>query len=127
METNCRRRSWLGASVTFLLIFGVINIALAILPATLHLNGSDAFPGVLLSGTGYAQLLGRSLAGLRHDNPRLDTLLVDSMTSVVTVPMGDVDSRQSLSCGPGPCHSLPGLVEGDQGGDEHRVTPAADQ
>jgi hypothetical protein len=47
----------------------VINIALAIaVPATLHFNG--AFPGVLF-GAGDEQLLGRSFAGLRHDNPEL--------------------------------------------------------
>ena len=46
METTFRWRSWLGASVIFFLIFGVINVGLAIaVPATLHLNGS--FPGVV--------------------------------------------------------------------------------
>jgi hypothetical protein len=67
----------------------VINIALAIaVPTTLDIKGSDAFPGVVFSGTGDAQLLGRSLAGLRHDNPKLDTLLVDSMTSMCAMMMG---------------------------------------
>ena len=70
METTFRWRSWLGASVIFFLIFGGINVGLAIaVPATLHLNGS--FPGVVF-GAGDAQLLGRSFAGLRHDNPKLD-------------------------------------------------------
>jgi hypothetical protein len=87
METTFRWRSWLGVSVVFFLIFGVINVALAIaVPTTLHLNG--AFPGVVFSGTGDGQLLGRSLAGLRHDNPKLDTLLVDSMTSMCAMMMG---------------------------------------
>ena len=55
METTFRWKSWLGASVIFFLIFGVINVALAIaVPAWLHLNGSDAFPGVVFSGTGDA-------------------------------------------------------------------------
>jgi hypothetical protein len=86
METTVRWRSWLGASVIFFLIFGVINVALAIaVPATLHLNGS--FPGVVF-GNGDAQLLGRSFTGLRHDNPKLDTLLVDSMTSMCAMMMG---------------------------------------
>ena len=81
-----RWRSWLGASVIFFLVFGVINVALAIaVPATLHLNG--AFPGVVF-GAGDAQLLGRSFAGLRQDNPKLDTLLVDSMTSMCAMMMG---------------------------------------
>ena len=63
METTFRWRSWLGASVIFFLIFGVLNVGLAIaVPATLHLNGS--FPGVVF-GAGDAQLLGRSFAGLR--------------------------------------------------------------
>jgi hypothetical protein len=89
METTFRWRNWLGASVIFFLIFGVINIALAIaVPTTLHLNGSDVFPGVVFSGTGDAQLLGRSLAGLRHDNPKLDTLLVVSMTSMCAMMIG---------------------------------------
>jgi hypothetical protein len=89
METTFRWRSWLGASVIFFLIFGVVNIALAIaVPTTLHLNGSDAFPGVVFSGTGDAQLLGRSFAGLHHENPKLDTLLVDSMTSMCAMMMG---------------------------------------
>ena len=86
METTFRWRSWLGASMIFFLIFGVINVGLAIaVPATLHLNGS--FPGVVF-GAGDAQLLGRSFAGLRHDNPKLDTLLVDSMTSMCAMMMG---------------------------------------
>jgi len=86
METTFRWRSWLGASVIFFLIFGVINVGLAIaVPATLHLNGS--FSGVVF-GAGDAQLLGRSFAGLRHDNPKLDMLLVDSMTSMCAMMMG---------------------------------------
>src|SRR5256714_10246716 len=86
METTFRWRSWLGACVIFFLIFGVINVGLAIaVPATLHLNGS--FPGVVF-GAGDAQLLGRSFAGLRHDNPKLDTLLVDSMPSMCAMMMG---------------------------------------
>ena len=89
METTFRWRSWLGASVIFFLIFGVTNVGLAIaVPITFHLNGSDAFPGVVFSGTGDAQLLGRSFVGLRHDNPKLDTLLVDSMTSMCAMMMG---------------------------------------
>src|SRR5256714_12747595 len=85
METTFRWRSWLGASVIFFLIFGVINVGLAIaVPTTLHLNGS--FPGVVF-GAGDAQLLGRSFAGLRHDHPKLDTLLVDSMTSMCAMMM----------------------------------------
>src|SRR2546425_13279833 len=56
METTFRWRSWLGASVIVFLIFGVINVGLAIaVPATLHLSGS--FPGVVF-GAGDAQLLG---------------------------------------------------------------------
>ena len=82
-----RWRSWLGASVLFFLIFGVIYVVLAIsVPLTLHLNG--AFPGVVFSGSGDPQLLGRSFTGLRHDNPKLDTLLVDSMTSMCAMMMG---------------------------------------
>src|SRR5947208_17093749 len=86
METTFRWRSWLGASVIFFLIFGGINVGLAIaVPATLPLNGS--FPGVVF-GAGDAQVLGRSFAGLRHDNPTLDMLLVDSMTSTCAMMMG---------------------------------------
>jgi hypothetical protein len=67
METTFRWRSWLGASMIVFLIFGVINVGLAIaVPATLHLNGS--FPGVVF-GAGDAQLLGRSFAGLRLQPP----------------------------------------------------------
>jgi hypothetical protein len=82
-----RWRSWLGASVIFFLIFGLINVVLAIaVPLTLHFNG--AFPGVVFSATGDQQLLGRSITGLHHDNPKLDTLLVDSMTSMCAMMMG---------------------------------------
>ena len=85
--TTFRWRSWLGASVIFFLIFGVIDVAVGIaVPAQLHLIGS--FPGVVFSGTGDAQLLGRSFVGLRHDNPKLDTLLVDSMTSMCAMMTG---------------------------------------
>jgi hypothetical protein len=67
METTFRWRSWLGASVIFFLIFGVINVGLAIaVPATLHLSGS--FPGVVF-GAGDAHLLGRSFAALRLQPP----------------------------------------------------------
>jgi len=39
METTFRWRNWLGASVFFFLIFGVIKVGLAIaVPATLHLS-----------------------------------------------------------------------------------------
>ena len=87
METTFRWRSWLGASVIFFLIFGVIDVAVGIaVPAQLHLIGS--FPGVVFSGTGDTQLLGRSFVGLRHDNPKLDTLLVDSMTSMCAMMTG---------------------------------------
>src|SRR4030081_3834381 len=86
METTLRWRSWLGASVIFFLIFGVIDVAVGIaVPTQLHLIGS--FPGVVF-GNGDAQLLGRSFAGLRHDNPKLDMLLVDSMTSMCAMMMG---------------------------------------
>src|SRR5437763_14223785 len=50
----------------------------------LHFNG--AFPGVVF-GAGDEQLLGRSFAGLRHDNPKLDTLVVDSTTSMCAMMM----------------------------------------
>jgi hypothetical protein len=64
METTFRWRSWLGASVIVFLIFGVINVGLAVaVPATLHLNGSFLDVGF---GAGDAQLLGRSFAGLRQ-------------------------------------------------------------
>jgi hypothetical protein len=59
---------------------------LVAVPVTLHLNG--AFPGVVFSATGDPQLLGRSISGLHHDNPKLDTLLVDSMTSMCAMMMG---------------------------------------
>jgi hypothetical protein len=87
-----RWRSWLGASVIFFLIFGVWNCFAAVyVPLSLHLNGTDALsgPGVVFSGTGDAQLLGRtSLTGLHHDDPKLDTLLVDSMTSMCAMMIG---------------------------------------
>jgi hypothetical protein len=86
LEGAFRWRSWLGASVIFFLIFGMINVISAIaVPLTLHLNG--AFPGVVFSATGDPQLLGRSISGLHHDNPKLDTLLVDSMTSMCAMMM----------------------------------------
>src|SRR3989442_15519904 len=67
METAFRWRSWLGASVIFFLIFGVINVGLAIaVPATLHLSGS--FSGVVF-GAGDAQLLGPWFPVLRLQPP----------------------------------------------------------
>jgi hypothetical protein len=92
METTFRWRSWLGAAVIFFLIVGLIYFGSAIfVPLSLHLKGSDALsgPGVVFSGTGDAQLLGRtSLVGLHQDSPKLDTLLVDSMTSMCAMMMG---------------------------------------
>jgi hypothetical protein len=89
MDGTFRWKSWLGASVIFFLLFGVVNVVEAIaVPLLLHLKGSGAFPGVVFSGTGDAQLLGRSLTGLDHDNPKLNTLLVDSMTSMCAMMMG---------------------------------------
>src|SRR5438552_14499378 len=67
METTFRWRNWQGASMIFFLIFGVINVGLAIaVPATLHLSG--LCPGVVF-GAGDAQLLGRSFAGRRLKPP----------------------------------------------------------
>jgi hypothetical protein len=64
----------------------VIDVVSAItVPLTLHLSG--AFPGVVFSPTGDAQLLGRSFTGIGHDNPKLDTLLVDSVTSMCAMMM----------------------------------------
>ena len=61
METTFRWRSWLGASVIVFLIFGVINVGLAIaVPATLHLIIPLRFISGI-PGAGTHQLTGHSL------------------------------------------------------------------
>jgi len=98
METTFRWRSWLGASVIVFLIFGVINVGLAIaVPATLHLNGS--FPGVVF-GAGDAQLLGFSFAGLRQRPVAWPPLKWDAHSSLGAAnPFGSVcePSRRRLT------------------------------
>jgi hypothetical protein len=53
-------------------------------------TGDDQHDEALPEGVVMVEGVGAegSLAGLRHDNPKLDTLLVDSMTSMCAMMMG---------------------------------------
>jgi hypothetical protein len=79
-----RWRSWLGLAVALFLVYGALNLLIAIAtPLTLQSGGAGAsgFPPVM-SMDGDAALLGRPLEGLRQSDPKLDALLVSGMHSM---------------------------------------------
>lgn len=84
-----RWRSWLGASVVLFLLYGAGNVLAALLvPATLISGGAGATaPVTTLEADGYLVGGTQLLAALRHDDPKLDTLLVSSMVSMCSQMM----------------------------------------
>ena len=83
-----RWRSWLGLAVVLFLVYGALNLIIAIAtPLTLQVGGAGAFGVVspVMSMDGDAALLGRPLEGLRQSDPKLDALLVSSMQSMCAV------------------------------------------
>ena len=85
-----RWRSWLGVSVVLFLLYGAANVVAAlVVPSTLVANGAGAPTGVVLSADADSYLVGGSqvMAALRHDNPKLDTLLVSSMVGMCSQMM----------------------------------------
>ena len=82
-----RWRGWLGLAVALFLVYGALNLLIAIAtPLALQLGGSGAW-GVspVMSMDGDAALLGRPLQGLRQSDPKLDALLVSGMQSMCAV------------------------------------------
>jgi hypothetical protein len=78
-------RSWLGLAVALFLLYGALNLLIAIFePLALQFGGSGAFGFVppVMSMEGDAALLGRPLEGLRQSDPKLDALLVSGMQSM---------------------------------------------
>jgi hypothetical protein len=84
-----RWRSWLGASVILFLFYGALNAFAAVfVPATLISGGAGATaPVTTLRADGYLVGGTQVLAALRHDNPKLDTLLVSSMVGMCSQMM----------------------------------------
>jgi hypothetical protein len=81
-------RSWLGLAVALFLVYGALNLLIAIAtPLTLQFGGAGAFGVVspVMSMDGDEALLGRPLAGLRQSDPKLDALLVSGMQSMCAV------------------------------------------
>ena len=90
MVNSFRWRSWLGVSVVLFLLYGLANVLAAlVVPSTLVATGAGAPTGVVLSPDADAYLVGGSqvMAALRHDNPKLDTLLVSSMVGMCSQMM----------------------------------------
>jgi hypothetical protein len=80
-----RWRSSLGLAVALFLVYGALNLLIAIAtPLTLQFGGSGAFGFVspVMSMDGDAALLGRPVEGLRQSDPKLDALLVSGMQSM---------------------------------------------
>ncbi len=86
-----RWRSLLGASVILFLLYGAANVLAAlVVPTALIHGGAGASPGaVVLDADSDAYLAGgkQVIDALRHDNPKLDTLLVSSMVSMCSQMM----------------------------------------
>lgn len=81
-DTMIRWRSTAGVGLTLLLVYGVLNVASAVIvPVALE---ARAIPGlgdgaVLLATGAEEYMLGTTYAQLHRDNPKLDKLLVDTM------------------------------------------------
>src|SRR5437764_11649424 len=79
-----RWRSWLGLAVALFLVYGALNMLIAIgTRLTLQVGGVGA-SGVppVMSMDGDTALLGRPLDGLRQSDPKLEALLVSGMQSM---------------------------------------------
>ena len=81
---NFRWRSWLGVAVALFLAWGALNAFLAVfVPVSLHRNGAGAVGGTLVLGAEEdAALLGRSLAAIARDDPKLNAFLVTFMDTM---------------------------------------------
>ncbi len=79
-----RWRSWLGVAVALFLFWGALNAFLAILvPVSLHRNGAGAVGGALVLGANEdAALLGRPLAAIAQNDPKLNAFLVTFMDTM---------------------------------------------
>ena len=81
---NFRWRSWLGLTVAIFLLWGALNAFLAIfVPVSLHRNGAGAVGGTLVLGANEdAALIGRPLAAIAQDDPKLNAFLVTFMDTM---------------------------------------------
>ena len=84
-----RWRSWLGASVILFLLYGAANLVAALLVPTTLVTGGAGATGLVLDQDADAYLVGgkQAINALRHDNPKLDTLLVSSMVAMCSQMM----------------------------------------
>ena len=84
-----RWRSWLGASVILFLLYGAANVLAALLVPTTLVTGGAGATGLVLDQDADAYLVGgkQAINALRHDNPKLDTLLVSSMVAMCSQMM----------------------------------------
>ena len=81
---NFRWRSWLGLTVAIFLLWGALNAFLAtFVPVSLHRNGAGAVGGTLVLGANEdTALLGRPLAAIAQDDPKLNAFLVTFMDTM---------------------------------------------
>lgn len=81
--SRVRWRSPLGVSAGLFLVWGGLNAFLAVfVPASLFSGGSGAIGALVLTPEADAALLGRSLADITRDDPRLDAYLVSFMATM---------------------------------------------
>jgi hypothetical protein len=80
--TEVRWRSTAGVGLALLLLYGVLNVASAVIvPVALEARAVKGLgDGAVLLATGAEEyMLGTTYAQLHQDNPKLDKLLVDTM------------------------------------------------
>lgn len=78
-----RWRSVLGVATGLFLLNGALSLFAALLvPISLHLNGPAAVPGLVLSESADAALLGRSVQEIGTKDPRLGVYLVSFMDTM---------------------------------------------
>lgn len=78
-----RWRSPLGVTAGLFLVWGGLNAFLAVfVPASLFNGGSGAIGALVLTPEADAAMLGRSLADIARDDPRLNAYLVTFMTTM---------------------------------------------
>ena len=80
--TTVRWRSTAGVGLALLLVYGVLNVASAVLvPVALEARAVRGVGdgAVLLASGAEEYMLGTTYAKLHRDNPKLDKLLVDTM------------------------------------------------
>lgn len=80
-------RSWLGLAVVLNLLYGAANVFLSIYPPiTLHLEGAGG-AGFLVVPIADSALLGRTLADLEKNDPRLGAYLLALMDAMCAFMM----------------------------------------